>query len=137
MIPWFLGQMTELYEYSKVLGNSQFILLPFQPYKLIYAHMLAEVGKVSESLRQVLWYFFFFLIFVVWVLFSSFLSCHGLLRYCQAILKTLKNSGRAPEVETWKSLSSSFEERIKTHQQVIFVQPSPTCERGCLWIGSS
>jgi hypothetical protein len=44
-------QRTELYEYSKVLGNSQFILLPFQPYKLIYAHMLAEVGKVSDSLR--------------------------------------------------------------------------------------
>lgn len=44
-------QRTELYEYSKVLGNSQFILLPFQPYKLIYAHMLAEVGKVSDSLK--------------------------------------------------------------------------------------
>ncbi|XXG66476.1 hypothetical protein AAC387_Pa06g0039 [Persea americana] len=81
-------QRTELYEYSKVLGNSQFILLPLQPYKLIYAHMLAEVGKVSESLR-----------------------------YCQAILKTLKNSSRAPEVETWKSMLLSFEERIKTHQQ--------------------
>lgn len=81
-------QRTEVFEYSKVLGNSQFILLPFQPYKLIYAYMLAEVGKVAESLR-----------------------------YCQAILKTLKSSGRAPEVETWKSLSSSLEERIRTHQQ--------------------
>lgn len=47
----FFGQRTELYEYSKVLGNSQFILLPFQPYKLIYAYMLAEVGKVSDSLK--------------------------------------------------------------------------------------
>ncbi|XP_077236494.1 protein transport protein SEC16A homolog [Tasmannia lanceolata] len=81
-------QRTELYEYSKVLGNSQFILLPFQPYKIIYAHMLAEVGKASESLR-----------------------------YCQAILKTLKNSGRGLEVETWKSLLSSLEERIRTHQE--------------------
>ncbi|XP_042504797.1 protein transport protein SEC16B homolog isoform X2 [Macadamia integrifolia] len=80
-------QRTELYEYSKVLGNSQSILLPFQPYKLIYAHMLAEVGKVSDSLK-----------------------------YCQAILKSLK-TGRAPEVETWKQLVSSLEERIKTHQQ--------------------
>ena len=44
-------QRTELYEYSKVLGNSQFILLPFQPYKLIYAYMLAEMGKVSDSLK--------------------------------------------------------------------------------------
>ena len=46
-----LLQRTEVYEYSKVLGNSQFVLLPFQPYKLIYAYMLAEVGKVSDSLR--------------------------------------------------------------------------------------
>ncbi|KAH7549621.1 hypothetical protein JRO89_XS13G0057100 [Xanthoceras sorbifolium] len=80
-------QRTELYEYSRVLGNSQFILLPFQPYKLIYAHMLAEVGKVSDSLK-----------------------------YCQALLKSLK-TGRAPEVETWKQLVSSLEERIKIHQQ--------------------
>ncbi|TKY55452.1 transport protein SEC16B-like [Spatholobus suberectus] len=80
-------QRTELYEYSKVLGNSQFILLPFQPYKLIYAYMLAEVGKVSDSLK-----------------------------YCQAVLKSLK-TGRAPEVETWKQLVLSLEERIRTHQQ--------------------
>ncbi|OVA14413.1 Sec16 [Macleaya cordata] len=80
-------QRTELYEYSMVLGNSQSVLLPFQPYKLIYAHMLAEVGKVSESLK-----------------------------YCHAILKSLK-TGRAPEVEAWKQLVSSLEERIRTHQQ--------------------
>lgn len=52
---WKFGQRTELYEYSKVLGNSQFIVPPFQPYKLIYAHMLAEVGKVSDSLKYVFW----------------------------------------------------------------------------------
>ncbi|KAI4371448.1 hypothetical protein MLD38_019681 [Melastoma candidum] len=80
-------QRTELYEYSKVLGNSQFTLQPFQPYKIIYAHMLAEVGKVSDSLK-----------------------------YCQALSKSLK-SGRAPEVEMWKQLISSLEERIRTHQQ--------------------
>ncbi|XP_054823295.1 protein transport protein SEC16B homolog isoform X2 [Prosopis cineraria] len=80
-------QRTELYEYSKMLGNSQFILLPFLPYKLIYAYMLAEVGKVSDSLK-----------------------------YCQAVLKSLK-TGRAPEVETWKQFVLSLEERIRTHQQ--------------------
>ncbi|KAL8103188.1 hypothetical protein AgCh_027648 [Apium graveolens] len=80
-------QRTEIYEYSKLLGNSQFLLLPFQPYKLVYAHMLAEVGRVSDSLK-----------------------------YCQAVLKSLK-TGRAPEVETWRQLASSLEERIKTHQQ--------------------
>ncbi|CAN6172109.1 unnamed protein product [Urochloa humidicola] len=81
-------QRTEVYEYAKVLGNSQYILLPFQPYKLIYAYMLAEVGKVSDSLR-----------------------------YCQASLKVLKASGRTPELEAWKQLFSTLEERIRTHQQ--------------------
>ncbi|XP_030469311.1 protein transport protein SEC16B homolog isoform X1 [Syzygium oleosum] len=80
-------QRTELYEYSKVLGNSQFILLPFQPYKLIYAYMLAEVGKVSDSLK-----------------------------YCQALSKSLK-TGRAPEVDMWKQAVLSLEERIRAHQQ--------------------
>ncbi|XP_038682275.1 protein transport protein SEC16B homolog isoform X2 [Tripterygium wilfordii] len=80
-------QRTELYEYSKVLGNSQFLLHSFQPYKLIYAHMLAEVGKVAESLK-----------------------------YCQAILKSLK-TGREPEVETWRQLASALEERLRIHQQ--------------------
>ncbi|XP_040991416.1 protein transport protein SEC16B homolog isoform X1 [Juglans microcarpa x Juglans regia] len=80
-------QRTELYEYSKVLGNSQFLLLPFQPYKLIYAHMLAEVGKIADALK-----------------------------YCQAILKSLKTS-RAPEVDMWRQLVLSLEERIRTHQQ--------------------
>ncbi|KAJ1257535.1 hypothetical protein BS78_10G003600 [Paspalum vaginatum] len=81
-------QRTEVYEYAKVLGNSQCIILPFQPYKLIYAYMLAEVGKVSDSLR-----------------------------YCQASLKVLRVSGRAPELEAWKQLFSTLEERIRTHQQ--------------------
>ncbi|KAL6606385.1 hypothetical protein ACP70R_042038 [Stipagrostis hirtigluma subsp. patula] len=81
-------QRTEVYEYAKVLGNSQHILLSFQPYKLIYAFMLVEVGKVSDSLR-----------------------------YCQAALKVLKASGRTPELEAWKHLFSSLEERLRTHQQ--------------------
>ncbi|GAB2272013.1 hypothetical protein Dimus_006838 [Dionaea muscipula] len=80
-------QRTEVYEYAKILGNSQISLLPFQPYKLLYAHMLAEVGKLSDSLK-----------------------------YCQAILKSLK-TGRAPGVDLWKHLVSSLEERIKIHQQ--------------------
>ncbi|KAL5224840.1 hypothetical protein ABZP36_011479 [Zizania latifolia] len=81
-------QRTEVYEYAKILGNSQYILLSFQPYKLIYAYMLAEVGKVSDSLR-----------------------------YCQACLKLLRASGHAPELEAWKQLFSSLVERIRTHQQ--------------------
>ncbi|KAL1208229.1 transport protein SEC16A-like protein [Cardamine amara subsp. amara] len=80
-------QRTELYEYSKTLGNSQYILLPFQPYKVIYAHMLAEVGKLSAAQK-----------------------------YCQAVLKCLK-TGRSPEVETWKQYVVSLEERIRIHQQ--------------------
>uniref|UniRef100_A0A0A9CSR2 Sec16 Sec23-binding domain-containing protein n=1 Tax=Arundo donax TaxID=35708 RepID=A0A0A9CSR2_ARUDO len=50
--------------------------------------MLAEVGRISDSLR-----------------------------YCQASMKVLKASGRAPELEAWKQLFSSLEERIRTHQQ--------------------
>ncbi|KAH9607127.1 hypothetical protein KSS87_005055 [Heliosperma pusillum] len=80
-------QRTELFEYAKVTGNSQFVLLPLQPYKLIYAHMLAEIGRVSDSLK-----------------------------YCQAVHKVLKN-GRSPEVEMSKQLLSSLEDRIRTHQQ--------------------
>ncbi|KNA03991.1 hypothetical protein SOVF_203880 [Spinacia oleracea] len=80
-------QRTELYEYAKVLGNSQSVLLPFQPYKLLYACMLAEVGKMSESLK-----------------------------YCQAVLKSLK-TGRSPEVDAWRHMVSSLEERVKIHQQ--------------------
>ncbi|VVB08259.1 unnamed protein product [Arabis nemorensis] len=80
-------QRTEIYEYSKTLGNSQYILLPFQPYKIIYAHMLAEVGKLSAAQK-----------------------------YCQAVLKCLK-TGRSPEVEAWKQFVVSLEERIRIHQQ--------------------
>ncbi|KAK7406258.1 hypothetical protein VNO78_07881 [Psophocarpus tetragonolobus] len=80
-------QRTELYEYSKVVGNSQFTLHSFQPYKVVYAFMLAEVGKISDSLK-----------------------------YCQALLKSLK-TGRAPEVESWKQLAQSLEERIRIYQQ--------------------
>ncbi|KAL0409369.1 UNVERIFIED_CONTAM: protein transport protein SEC16A [Sesamum radiatum] len=80
-------QRTEIYEYSKTLGNSQFVLLSFQPYKLIYAYMLAEVGRISDALK-----------------------------YCQAIIKSLK-TGRTTEVDTLRHLVSSLEERIKAHQQ--------------------
>ena len=48
---WVFDQRTEIYEYSKTLGNSQFVLLPFQPYKYVYALMLAEVGRMSEALK--------------------------------------------------------------------------------------
>ncbi|KAE8662502.1 putative C2H2-like zinc finger protein [Hibiscus syriacus] len=49
--------------------------------------MLAEVGKMADSLK-----------------------------YCQAILKSLR-TGRTYEVETWKQLVSSLEERLRIHQQ--------------------
>lgn len=81
-------QRTEVYEYSKAIGNSQFVLQPFQPYKLVYAYMLAEIGRISESLK-----------------------------YCQASLKLLKNSGRTPDLEMLKTSFASLEERLRTHQQ--------------------
>ncbi|XP_024532259.1 protein transport protein SEC16B homolog isoform X1 [Selaginella moellendorffii] len=59
-------QRMEVYEFARVTSNSQFILLP---YKLIYASMLAEAGKINEALR-----------------------------YCLAVLKTLKTVGHAADV---------------------------------------
>lgn len=50
---YLFRQRTEIYEYSKTLGNSQFVLLPFQPYKYVYALMLAEVGRTSEALKYI------------------------------------------------------------------------------------
>ncbi|RWW75287.1 hypothetical protein BHE74_00016690 [Ensete ventricosum] len=50
--PMICARCLELYEYSKVLGNSQFILLPFQPYKGGYGTSLAPanlVGKLFTS----------------------------------------------------------------------------------------
>lgn len=81
-------QRTELYEYAKALGNPQFTLLPFQPYKLLYAYMLAEAGKVSEARR-----------------------------YCQAVTKTLKNAGRVPEIDFCRQSATSLEERLRLHSQ--------------------
>lgn len=81
-------QRTELYEYAKVLGNPQYILVPFQPYKLLYAHMLAEAGKISEARR-----------------------------YCQAVSKTLRNAGRAPDVELCRQSAAALDDRLRLHSQ--------------------
>ncbi|EFJ11499.1 hypothetical protein SELMODRAFT_426257 [Selaginella moellendorffii] len=57
-----------------------------QPYKLIYASMLAEAGKINEALR-----------------------------YCQAVLKTLKTVGHAADV--CKEAAVALEERLRIHSQ--------------------
>ncbi|XP_024532336.1 protein transport protein SEC16B homolog isoform X1 [Selaginella moellendorffii] len=80
-------QRMEVYEFARVTGNSQFILLPFQPYKLIYALMLAEAGKINEALR-----------------------------YCLAVLKTLKTASHAADV--CKEAAVALEERLHIHSQV-------------------
>ncbi|MCO5612373.1 hypothetical protein L7F22_066640 [Adiantum nelumboides] len=79
---------TELYEYAKALGNPQFMLLPFQPFKLLYAYMLVEVGKISEARR-----------------------------YCQAVSKALKNVGRSSQIEFCRQTASDLEERLRMHSQ--------------------
>ncbi|EFJ05482.1 hypothetical protein SELMODRAFT_431530 [Selaginella moellendorffii] len=75
-----------MYKFARMTGNSQFILLPFQPYKLIYALMLAEAGKINKALR-----------------------------YCQAVLKTLKTAGHAADV--CKEAAVALEERLHIHSQ--------------------
>ncbi|CAM6048637.1 unnamed protein product [Sphagnum compactum] len=81
-------QRTEIFEYAKVLGNPQFVLLPFQPYKLVYAAMLAEAGKTAEALR-----------------------------YCQAVLKTLKTAGRSPDMEACRVAATDLEDCLRMHTQ--------------------
>lgn len=45
-------QATEAYEYLfKQHSTSEFIFPHFQPYKLIYARMLSDLGMIDESLR--------------------------------------------------------------------------------------
>ncbi|MCO5602339.1 hypothetical protein L7F22_056469 [Adiantum nelumboides] len=81
-------QRTELYEYAKTLGNPQYVLVPFQPFKLLYAHMLAEVGRVTEASR-----------------------------YCQMVIKNLKSAGRGTEIEFCKQSALALEERLRLHSQ--------------------
>ncbi|GAQ78521.1 hypothetical protein KFL_000140410 [Klebsormidium nitens] len=79
-------QRTELYEHAKMLGNPQFVLPSFQPYKLLYAAMLAEAGKTAEALR-----------------------------YCQLVLKTLRAGGRSPDVEAIRQGATVLEDRLQNH----------------------
>lgn len=81
-------QRTELYEYAKTIGNPQYVLVPFQPFKLLYAHMLAEAGRITEATR-----------------------------YCQIVLKNLKSAGRGPEIEFCKQSAVALEERLRLHSQ--------------------
>ncbi|GBG61429.1 hypothetical protein CBR_g21774 [Chara braunii] len=81
-------QRTEIYEYAKVLGNPQCVLLPFQPYKIVYAAMLAEAGRTHEAQK-----------------------------YCQGVLKLLKNSGRSPEVEACKESAIALSDRLMNHSK--------------------
>ncbi|EFJ08023.1 hypothetical protein SELMODRAFT_429328 [Selaginella moellendorffii] len=61
---------TELYEYVKTKGYPQFTLVCFQPYKIVYATMLAEAGQTEEALR-----------------------------YTRAFLKALKQMNKDPSLE--------------------------------------
>ncbi|KAK3255337.1 hypothetical protein CYMTET_35475, partial [Cymbomonas tetramitiformis] len=49
----FAIQRTELYERIQMLVNPQALLAEFQPYKLVYAQMLAEEGRLVEALKYV------------------------------------------------------------------------------------
>eukprot|EP00850_Spirogloea_muscicola_P022566 SM000301S11769 [mRNA] locus=s301:27656:32480:- [translate_table: standard] len=81
-------QRTEVYEYAKVQGNSQYVLAAFQPYKILHASMLAEVGKTPEALR-----------------------------YCQAVQKILRTAGKTPDIDAWKAAAASLEDRLKVNIQ--------------------
>mgnify|MGYP007067631660 CR=1 FL=1 len=40
------------------------------------------------------------------------------IRYCQVVIKALKNAGRAPEIEFCKQSAVALEERLRLHSQV-------------------
>lgn len=42
-------QRTEVFEYAKALGNSQYTLPTFQVYKFIYAATLADLGLLQQA----------------------------------------------------------------------------------------
>eukprot|EP00271_Cylindrocystis_brebissonii_P003418 TRINITY_DN14376_c0_g1_i1.p1 TRINITY_DN14376_c0_g1~~TRINITY_DN14376_c0_g1_i1.p1 ORF type:complete len:2183 (+),score=493.32 TRINITY_DN14376_c0_g1_i1:157-6549(+) len=81
-------QRTEVYEYARILGNPQYVLPAFQPFKLIYAYLLAEAGRMKEARN-----------------------------YCEAVQKALRLSGRSPEIEACRVSASGLEERLKSHMQ--------------------
>ena len=82
-------QRTELLEHSMALANSQYVLAPFQAYKLHYAGMLAEFGRVKEALG-----------------------------YAEAVGRAVKNLDRSsPEcnVPALAALAVELEHRLKGH----------------------
>jgi hypothetical protein len=49
-------QLTEAFEYVQALGNSQFSIPFLQPFRLVYAAWLADVGMRAEALEYVLYH---------------------------------------------------------------------------------
>jgi len=46
-------QATECYEFAKTAGNPQYTLPQFQPYKLIYAQLLADAGLLDAAQKYI------------------------------------------------------------------------------------
>ena len=42
-------QRTELIEYARMLGNTQYSLPQIQPFKLLYAFYLADLGMLDQA----------------------------------------------------------------------------------------
>lgn len=44
-------QRSEVYEWAKVLGNSQYVLPGIHPYKLVYASLMADLGFIDVAVQ--------------------------------------------------------------------------------------
>lgn len=44
-------QRSEIYEWAKVLGNSQYVLSGIHPYKLVYAAFMADLGYTEVAVQ--------------------------------------------------------------------------------------
>eukprot|EP00898_Chlorokybus_atmophyticus_P003135 jgi/Chlat1/3822/Chrsp26S04053 len=77
---------TEIFEHALAAGNSQFVLLPLQPYKVLYAHWLAECGKPVEALK-----------------------------YCDSVNRALRSASRnAVDVDVCRQAAAALEERLRS-----------------------
>jgi len=83
-------QRTELVEAAYLLQNSQCILPTFQPYKLLYAYQLAEVGKTKEALL-----------------------------YCEAVIKSLKLLPRDQVSDVCYSQAVDLENRLRSNLGIL------------------
>ncbi|CAD7702119.1 unnamed protein product [Ostreobium quekettii] len=82
-------QRTEVYEWAFSVAHPHHRMVDFQPYKLVYAMMLAEYGKVAEAMS-----------------------------YCDSVLECLRSLGKLPQsMMVCHSVARELRDRLEKHAQ--------------------